>query len=208
MAMESAAPTVVLKPGDQKIQEQDSLYRLIPMRILRETPGIKFHEIPPTDIPNISGIDRVLHGGGGQSPGPVGDCKRPWYMHPYQDDMLMVLQGTRFIDVYDPKSKKYAKFVVTPTQIYKNDVLYLDGPGMIVWPAGIFHRIVSGPEGSISINMATRYKQFSIENNFSIYDLDVEKNTWKVVRDGKKDQPDLHFHYPTKELEELMHSKL
>ena len=56
-------------------------------------------------------------------------------------------------------------------QTDKNDKLYYDGPAMIVWPAGIFHRIISGDEGSISINFSTRTNQFDLKDNFNIYDL-------------------------------------
>lgn len=127
-------------------------------------------------------------------------------MHPYQDDHLMVLQGTRYVDVYEPVTRRRAKFVITPDKVYKDGELYINGPAMVVWPAGVFHRIISGDTGSISINFAKRYHNFNIENNFSIYDLDIERNEWKVVRDGSLDQPDLHFHYPTKALKELMES--
>ena len=82
------------------------MYRLLPLRVLRRTTGIKFDEIPKSDIPKIQGIDRVIHGPNGISPGPVESIKRPWYMHTHQDDNLMVLQGTRYIDIYCPKKKK------------------------------------------------------------------------------------------------------
>ena len=74
------------------------MYRIIPLRILRRTVGVKFDEMVPSDIPKIHGIDRVVHGPNSISPGPVEDVgmpvKRPIY-DPAQDDNLMVLQGTR-----------------------------------------------------------------------------------------------------------------
>ena len=100
----------------------------------------------PSDIPKISGIDRVIHGPNSISPGPIEDIsvpiKRPWYMHPGQDDNLLVLQGTRYIDIFDPKTITKASFIVTPDKVYKNDKLYYNGPAMVVWPVGIFHRII------------------------------------------------------------------
>ena len=70
------------------------LYRLIPLRVLRRTTGVKFDEMVPSDIPKIDGIDRVIHGPNSISPGPIEDSpvpvKRPWYMHPGQDDNLLV----------------------------------------------------------------------------------------------------------------------
>ena len=71
------------------------LYRLIPLRVLRRTSGVKFDEIVPSDLPLISGLDRVIHTPNSISPSPVTDItppvKRPWYMHTGQDDNLMVL---------------------------------------------------------------------------------------------------------------------
>ena len=46
--------------------------------------------------------------------------------------------------IYIVQKKEKASFIVTPDQVYKNEKLYYDGPAMIVWPAGIFHRIISG----------------------------------------------------------------
>ena len=51
------------------------LYRLIPLRTLRRTKGVKFDEIVPSDIPKIDGIDRAIHGPNSISPGPVENIK-------------------------------------------------------------------------------------------------------------------------------------
>ena len=37
------------------------MYRLIPLRVLRRTKGVKFDEMVPSDIPKIHGIDKVIH---------------------------------------------------------------------------------------------------------------------------------------------------
>ena len=184
-----------------------NLYRLIPLRMLRRTTGVKFDEMVPSDIPKIHGIDKVVHGPNSLSPGPMDDLtppiKRPWYMHTGQDDNLMVLQGTRYIDIYCPNRREKASFIVTPEQIYKNDKLYYDGPAMVVWPAGIFHRIISGEEGSISINFATRTKKFSLDDNFNIYNLNTYTGEYNVIKDGSDDQPEFDYVYPSNELREL-----
>ena len=184
------------------------LYRLFPMRILRRTSGVKFDEMVPSDIPIIHGIDRVIHGPNSISPGPVEDStvpvKRPWYMHSGQDDNLMVLQGTRYVDIFNPNTKEKASFIISPEKVYKNDKLYYDGPAMVVWPAGIFHRIISGDEGSISINFATRTNKFDINDNFNIYDLNLYTGEHRVIKHGDEDQPDLNYEYPSEEIKELL----
>ena len=115
-------------------------------------------------------------------------------MHPGQDDNLMVLQGERFVDIYCPLQKKKHSFIITPDKVYKNDKLYCNQPAMVVWPAGIFHRI-------ISVNFATRTSQFDLSTNFNIYDLNTETGEYHVIRDGALDQPD--FSYKYKEIELL-----
>lgn len=185
-----------------------TLYRLIPLRKLRRTSGVKFDEIVPSDIPKIHGIDRVIHGPNSISPGPIEDItppiKRPWYMHTGQDDNLIVLQGTRYVDIYNPKTKDSASFIISPDKIYKNDKLYYDGPAMVVWPAGIFHRIISGSEGSISMNLSTRTNEFSLDDNFNIYELDKRTGNYSLLKDGSEDQPDLHYEYPNMEIKKLV----
>ena len=184
------------------------MYRLIPLRLLRRTRGVKFDEMVPSDIPKIHGIDRVIHAPNSISPGPVEDitppCKRPWYMHTGQDDNLMVVQGTRYIDIFCPKQKKKESFIVSPDKIYKNEKLYYDGPAMIVWPAGIFHRIISGEEGSISINFSTRTKNFDLKDNFNIYNLNTNTGEYVVVKEGDEDQPDLKYEYPSIDIKNLV----
>lgn len=183
------------------------LYRLIPLRVLRRTLGVKFDEMVPSDIPKIHGIDRVIHKPNSVSPGPIEDVtppvKRPWYMHPYQDDNLLVLQGTRYVDIHNVKTKESASFIITPDVVYKNDKLYYDGPAMIVWPAGTFHRIISGEEGSISINFATRLSNFDLSDNFNIYDLDRSSGNYRLLKDGIEDQPNLTYQYPNDEIRDL-----
>jgi len=180
------------------------MYRIIPLRVLRRTQGVHFDEMVPSDIPKIDGIDRVIHGPNSVSPGPVQHIKRPWYMHPYQDDNLMVLQGTRFVDIYCPLQKKKSSFIITPDRIYKNNYLYCDYPAMIVWSAGIFHRIISGSEGSISVNFATRYPKFDLKDNFNIYDLNMETGEYRLLKQGEKDQPDLKYKFISEELQKLI----
>lgn len=184
------------------------MYRIIPLRVLRRTAGVKFDELVPSDIPKIHGIDRVIHAPNSISPGPVEDItpsvKRPWYMHRAQDDNLLVLQGTRYVDVYCPKTKNSASFVLTPDKVYKNEKLYYDGPAMVVWPAGIFHRIISGVNGSISVNFATRNSGFDLADNFNIYKLCKNTGEYTLLKDGVDDQPDFSYEYPNDEIKELV----
>jgi hypothetical protein len=74
---------------------------------------------------------------------------------------------------------------------------------MVVWPAGVYHRIISGDTGSISVNFSTRNKNFDIRDNFNIYALDKYSGEHILLRDGSEDQPDLNYKYPNEEIKKL-----
>ena len=168
-------------------REVDGFYRIIPLQPLRRTPGVLFDNVPLEFLPRIDAIDRVLHQGGAVSPGPVGAVERPWYMHPHQDDNLVVLFGRREVDIYRQEHGRVS-FTVTPEQILQNGKVLFDGPAMLVWPRYVFHRIVSGPEGSASLNFAGHYPGLDMRTNFSIYSLDEESGRFEVIREGFRDQ--------------------
>lgn len=169
-------------------QEVPGFYRIVKLKLFRKTPGVSFDILAKGQVPRIDAIDRVLHQSDAVSPGPVGDVERPWYMHPYQDDNLMVLSGTRLVDIYTREHGRVVSFTVTPDRIEKGGNVLYDGAAMLVWPRGVFHRIRSLEHGSASINLATHYQGWDARNNFSIYDLETTTGTYKVIREGFKDQ--------------------
>ena len=77
-------------------------------------------------------------------------------------------------------------------------------PAMVVWPAGIFHRIISGNEGSISVNFSTRNNNFDIKDNFNVYQLCMNTGDFFVLKAGSEDQPDLTYKYPNEEMKNLV----
>jgi hypothetical protein len=169
--------------------EVKGLYKIIPLKPFRKTPGVMFDIVPMEMFPRIDGIDRVIHEGGAVSPGSVGDVIRPWYMHPFQEDHLMVLQGTRYTELYTSDHGKIEVFDVSPGYIKKNGEIIFDGPAILSWPSNVFHRIKSDDRtGSISVNLAKRHEGFDIKTNFSIYSLDIGNGAYEVIREGYLDQ--------------------
>jgi hypothetical protein len=169
-------------------EEVPGLYKIIRLNLFRKTPGVVFDNVPVKAFPAISAIDRVIHEGNAVSPGPVGGVEQPWYMHPHQDDNLVVLYGTRVVDIYTRKHGKIESFIVTPHRIKKNGEIIVDGPVMLVWPRGVFHRIRSTEEGSAAINFAIHYEGIDIRTNFNIYDLDTVTGNFRLIRQGYIDQ--------------------
>ena len=172
------------------LEQVEGLYRILSLKVLRRTPNVAFDALDMGLISPIASIDRVIHGPGARSPGSVGDVEAPWYMHPQQEDNLMVLHGTRFVEIYTPEHGRIERFTVTPNGVRKEDGNAYEGAVMLVWPRRVFHRIVSCPkEGSASINLAAHFEGFDIRTNFNVYDLDPATGRSRVVREGHLDQP-------------------
>jgi len=171
------------------IIEVEDFYKIIPLKLFRKTEGVRFDIVPNSLIKNVDSLDRVLHTGPAISPNSINGIERPWYMHPYQDDNLIVLHGTRYVDIYSPKHKEKKSFVVTPNEVRddKGNLIF-EGGAMLVWPKGVFHRIRSGETGSASLNLAVHYDGFDITNNFNIYQLNTNTGEYKTAREGFNDQ--------------------
>lgn len=171
------------------IEEIPGLYRITPLKIFRKTQNVTFDFVPIDLLPRIDAMDRVIHESNAYSPGSVGAIERPWYMHPYQEDNLIVLNGTRHMEIYTPEHGRIEQFTATPHQVMKNgEVIYVGG-AMISWPRNVFHRIQSGSEGSAAINLAVHYEGFDIRTNFSVYKLNPTTGEYEVIRAGHLDQP-------------------
>ena len=175
--------------SDKNIYEEvPGLYRIIPLKVFRRTEGVSFDNVPVESIPKVDAIDRVIHISNAVSPGPVGEVKRPWYMHPYQDDNLVVLHGTRLVDIYTKEHGRMENFEVSADRIVKNGQLVYDGPAMLVWPRRVFHQVESLAEGFSALNFAVHYEGIDMRTNFNIYDLNLESGDYEVIREGFKDQ--------------------
>ena len=173
---------------DYVFAEEPRFWRIIKLRKFRRTEGVAFDIMPMQALPKIDGIDRVIHQKRALSPGSVGDIERPWYVHTHQEDNLIVLQGKRTAEVYTLEYKRIETFTVTPEYIEHNGKVVYEGPGMVVWPCNVFHRIATGDEGSASLNFALRYPGFDIDTAFNVYDLNTGTGEYKLLRKGSLDQ--------------------
>ena len=109
---------------------------------LRETPSVHFHNFPPELTKEISAIDRVEHGVGAYSPTAKNQPElRAWYMHPHQEDNILVLCGQRNIELYSAEHGKIEEFEVTPHFIKHNGKTIFDGPALLGWTTNVFHRV-------------------------------------------------------------------
>lgn len=172
------------------LEEVRGLYRIIDLKVLRRTPNVWFDVLDMGQVSPVAMIDRVIHGPGALSPGSVDEVVRPWYMHSCQEDNLMVLHGTRVVDIYTQEHGRIETFTVTPNRVSMENGKTYEGAVMLTWPRYVFHRIASCPqEGSASVNLAAHFDGFDIRTNFNVYDLDPATGAYRVIREGHLDQP-------------------
>lgn len=162
---------------------------ILPLDLLRETPSVQFHNLPEILLKDLAAVDFVKHEKGAFSPTVKGyEGERPWYMHPDQEDNLMVMEGEREVELYTLDHGKVETFYVTADQIRHGDQVIHEGPAILGWPTHVFHRIHS-PNGSRSVNFARHFGSFDILTNFNIYSLNPETKEYNVLRAGHLDQP-------------------
>ncbi len=165
------------------------LCTIIPLNLLRKTPGVTFDSIPEELVQRASGAERVLHQKGAQSPGAVGAVTRPWYCHKTQHDNLMVLFGSRSVELYHPSCARIFTFDVTPESIRCDCKTRGVRRALLSPKPGVAHRIIASPDaGSASFNFAVRDADFDIRHEFDIWDLDEETGKAVVIREGWRDQ--------------------
>ncbi|MEO5361550.1 MAG: hypothetical protein H7843_14075 [Nitrospirota bacterium] len=166
----------------------EGLYVIIPLVEFRNTPSVRFHLLPENKISHIDSVDRVEHGPNAISPTVQGRTGRYWYYHKAQTDNLLVFLGSRITELYTPGHGKIETFEVTTERITRNGELVIDAPAILSWPPGVFHRVSSGQNGSLSINFAVHESGFSLKDNFDIYEVDIETGQYNVIRHGFLDQ--------------------
>lgn len=159
---------------------------IIPLDKLRKTPNVDFESIPMID--NLSSLDLVEHQIDAYSPSiKWNNNLRPWYMHPYQIDNLLVFKWTRLIELYTKQHTQIEKFEVKPNIIKHNGKIIYKWKAIFGRYTKVFHRVYS-PKGSTSINLAQHIDWFDIKTNFNIYDLNTQTNNVSLLRKWQLDQ--------------------
>ncbi|MBD3329907.1 hypothetical protein GF354_00075 [Candidatus Peregrinibacteria bacterium] len=166
----------------------EKFYKIMNVPEFRSTASVKFNRVPM--LPGLTAITRVEHEVDAFSPGSVGEIKRPWYMHQNQEDNLLVLHGSRFVELFHKDSGEVLKFEIGPDFVNLNGKKVHKGPAVLHWDTFVFHRVHSRSEGSMSLNFAVRSEGFDIRTNFDIYDLNTDNGEHTVIRKGFEDQQD------------------
>ena len=164
------------------------LNHIIPLKLFRKTPKVDFKFVPEV-LEGLSAITRVVHAPGAFSPAieHKSDDELHWYMHPCQEDNLLVLQGKRIVQLFNKEHGKVENYEITPDYLKHEGKIIFDGPCILGWPTHVFHRVES-PDGSTSINFAKHFTGFDLKTNFTIYDLDPDTGKSEMAREGHLDQ--------------------
>ena len=84
-------------------------------------------------------------------------------------DSLIVLHGTRYVELYSPAHGFVEHFTVKPDLILHGRKVLVKGGAILGWPVGVFHRIIScDKEGSASLNLAVHKPGSDSRTNFNI----------------------------------------
>lgn len=113
--------------------------------------------------------------------------ERPWYMHPFQIDNLIVFKGTRIIDLYARDHMQIETFEVSPRIIKHNWKIIYEWKAIFWRYTKVFHRVHS-PQWSISLNLAQHLDGFDIKTNFNIYNLNLNTCKTSLLREWHLDQ--------------------
>lgn len=158
-----------------------TMFKLIPLGQLFRNSSHRVDNVMIHDALKISGIYREIHGANSVSPiGTEHHFKilnspaASWYANIYEKNNLLVLNGSRDLDLWCMKKDKMINFKLTEDKIYRNGKLYYGSPALISWGGDIFHKTKSGSEGSISINFTE--KNYVIEEIYE--ELWVKENAF------------------------------
>jgi len=169
------------------IDEVRGFYSIIELKPLKRGSDVALDIMPMEYLSHIDGIERVVHRRFALSPGSVGEVERPWYMHACQEDTLLVLHGSRSVELYAARHRRIESFVVEPERIVHDGETVYDGPATLMWHAGVFHRSTTGDAGAASINFSARLEGFDPLKNYNVYDLDIVRAKATLLRSGYLD---------------------
>lgn len=151
------------------------MFTLIPLKNVQRAPSFRIDNLIVQNGMNITGIFREIHGP--QSKSSIGSenitkkmfktlynkNEEVWYQNRFEKNNLMVLNGSRNVDLYCPRSYKKENLIINEDNIYRNGKLYYGSPAIISWSGDLFHKTESSENGSFSLNI--------IENNYVVEEI-------------------------------------
>lgn len=98
---------------------------------------------------------------------------------------IFITEGIKQIELYCPNEKKYASFILSPSEIYKNNVLITDTPSLFVWNSGLFYRFSTGNEIANSIQLLSCVNEYHDIQN--MYEVNVQSQYYRKISKQKRE---------------------
>ena len=137
-------------------------------RVFRETQDVVFYDI---SVDESNAADLVVHEGTAVSPPNDSVGAKQFYVHYHQVDHNRVLRGERTFELINRDWKN------------QYHIVHLNRhSGALVIPRNTFHRSVSGKDGSIVINQATRYDGFDPHAEFYPVSTAENRDLYNILR--------------------------
>tara|TARA_Y100000389_G_scaffold204586_1_gene258165 strand:+ start:4464 stop:4985 length:522 start_codon:yes stop_codon:yes gene_type:complete len=151
------------------------MFTLIPLKNVQRASSFRIDNLIVQNGMNITGIFREIHGPKTKSSigsenitkkmfktKPNGE-QEIWYQNQFEKNNLMVLNGSRNVDLYCPRTYKKENLIIHEDNIYRNGKLYYGSPAIISWSGDLFHKTEIGENGSFSLNI--------IEKNYVVEEI-------------------------------------
>jgi len=129
------------------------MYKLIPFNNISKSINYAFKSI---NIDSKSMLQIIRQEAHVVTPPSKTYNTRPWSMHTNQIDKLIILHGSREVELYCRKSKLKEKLTLTTFGVFKNGYMEKENPCMLIIPNGTYHRFINGPYGSTVINIVKK----------------------------------------------------
>ena len=143
--------------------EVPNLYRIIPLHVLRKTPGVSFDLVPTDVLPRMTASTASCMTATPFRPGRLATSIAPGICTLAKTTIFVILHGVRFIEIYIREHSRIESFEATPHQIRQDGQIVYDGPAMLVWPRRMLHRIRSDANvGSSSVKKTVAYEDFDV----------------------------------------------
>ena len=154
------------------------MFTLIPLKNVQRASSFRIDNLIVQNGMNITGLFREIHGAHSKSSiGSENITKKMfkiqykkneevWYQNRFEKNNLMVLNGSRKLDLYCPRTYKKENIIINEDNIYRNGKLYYGSPAIISWSGDLFHKTESGENGSFSLNI--------IEKNYIMQEITEE----------------------------------
>lgn len=113
---------------------------------------------------------------------------------------IFITEGKKQIELYCPNEKKYASFILSPSEIYKNNVLITDTPSLFVWNSGLFYRFSTGNEIANSIQLLSCVNEYHDIQN--MYEVNVQSQYYRKITNLEEGNDDYFDYYEKKIMEQ------